>query len=378
MSRTFFAVGLALLAVTTAGSQETDDHSRPLLHLDAAIHDTQLVPVSVARTFDGREVGRFPGVVAPTLSPRGDELAAVKDSLSIITLDGVRRMTIEPGDLGDRGQRFFPTHPAWSPDGLRIAAVTVIPGSTVGDNEWSIVVLDARKGGEIARISLPLETAAGCPYCMAFVNKFRWSPDGTRILLSWGNTVAANVDSRRLNVVSETWSSADWCDAGNTVCFFEVDRDTGGATLVGFFAANLASGAREQLLAGDALRESGLTHSPFVHVPLLNTSADGKQLVINSQTEDGGTVLRFFDLARHARLDLRNPDKSVRVAETVPQVVWSPSGGSLAAIAASGWTDFKLLRFDLSTGRWTVLADLALGPDTPPEAFGYKVLSWAE
>lgn len=378
MSRTLVALVLALLTLANAGSLASGEEPRPLLHLDTETRDAQIIPVTVARTFDGREIARFPDVIAPTLSPRGDELAAVNEKLVIITLDGVRRMTIEPRDLGDRDQQFFSTHPAWSPDGLRIAVIAVIPGRTIGDNEWSIVVLDTRTGGKIARIPLPLETAAGCPACMAFENKFRWSPDGTRILLSWGNTVVANVDTRRLSVISDTWSSADWCDAGNTVCFFEVDRGIGVAPLTGFYAANLSSGAREQLLAGDALLESKITHSPWVHVPLLNTSPDARQLAINSQVEDGGTVLRLYDLTAHARPDLRVPDAIVHAAETMPQVVWSPSGRSLAAIGASDWTDFKLLRFDLSTGRWTVLAELALGPETSPETFAYKVLSWAE
>ena len=378
MNRTLIVLGLLLLTAAAAGVEAPGDESKPILHLDVALENGRLVPVSVARTFDGREIRRFPGMVAPTLSPGGNELAAVRESLQLMTLDGIRRVNIEPRHLPSRDERFFETHPAWSPDGQRVAAITVIPGATVGDNAWAIVVLDAARGTPITRIPIPVDTAAGCPYCMAFVNKFRWSPDGRSILLSWGNTIVANVDARRIRVVSETWSSADWCDSGTTVCFFEVDREGRDAPPRGFYSANLQSGERDVLLDGDAIAGSMLTRSPFVPVPLVNTSPDGGQLVVNSQAKDGGTVLRFYELTSPARPDLRRPDKTVHTAETIPQVVWSPSGRSIAAIAASGWTNFRLLRFDLSTDQWTVLAELALGSDTPPEAFAYKALSWAE
>lgn len=378
MNRTLVVLGLLLLTAVAAGVEVPGDESKPILHLDAAHEKGRIVPVSVARTFDGREIRRFPGMVAPALSPGGNELAAVRESLELITLDGVRRVNIEPRHLPNRDERFFETHPAWSPDGQRIAAITVVPGATVGDNAWAIVVLDAGNGRPVTRIPVPVDTAAGCPYCMAFVNQFRWSPDGRSILLSWGNTIVANVDGRRISVVSETWSSADWCDSGNTVCFFEVDREGRGAPPRGFYSANLQSGERDVLLDGDAMAESMLAHSPFIPVPLVNTSPDGTHLVVNSQAEDGGTVLRFYQLAGPVRPDLRKPDKTVHRAETIPQVVWSPSGRFIAAIAASDWTDFSLIRLDLSTGQWTVLADLAMGPDTPPESFAYKALSWAE
>ena len=110
----------------------------------------------------------------------------------------------------------------------------------------------------------------------------------------------------------------------------------------------------------------------------MNSSFDGKQLVINSCVDDGGTMLRFYDLSKQIRIDIRKPDKTMKVAETMPQVVWSPSGHSIAAIAASDWKIFKLMQLDLTTDEWSVVADLALGDDTPPDAFAYKVLSWAE
>jgi WD40 repeat protein len=254
----------------------------------------------------------------------------------------------------------------------------VVLGRTVGDNQWAVAVFDTKSGTQSSRHPVPLATAAGCPFCMAAVNKFRWSPDGARILLSWGNTIIIDVEASRANVVSDTWSSAEWGDGGNVVYLLEVGRQPGVMQLKGFYAIDPASGKRELLLAADSLTDSEITHSAFVHVPLLNSTYDGKQLVINSDVEGDGTMLRFYDLSKQDPPDLRKPDKTTKVAETMPQVVWSPSGRSLAAIAASDWKIFKLMKFDLTKNEWSVIAKLALGDDTHPEVFALKVLSWAQ
>lgn len=378
MGRILCATAFALLTFAGSSSLGASEELQPLLHLDVQSQDGRVIPVSVVRTIDGKEVKRFPGVVGASLSPSGDEIAFVDESLNLVSLDDASRKTIKARDLKIRGERFFPSCPSWSPDGKRIAAITVVLGRTVGDNQWAVAVFDTKSGTQSSRHPVPLATAAGCPFCMAAVNKFRWSPDGARILLSWGNTIIIDVEASRANVVSDTWSSAEWGDGGNVVYLLEVGRQPGVMQLKGFYAIDPASGKRELLLAADSLTDSEITHSAFVHVPLLNSTYDGKQLVINSDVEGDGTMLRFYDLSKQDPPDLRKPDKTTKVAETMPQVVWSPSGRSLAAIAASDWKVFKLMKFDLTKDEWSVIAKLALGDDTHPEAFALKVLSWAQ
>jgi hypothetical protein len=36
------------------------------------------------------------------------------------------------------------------------------------------------------------------------------------------------------------------------------------------------------------------------------------------------------------------------------------------------------MKFDVTTGEWTVISELGLAADTPPEVFAYSLLGWAE
>jgi len=213
---------------------------------------------------------------------------------------------------------------------------------------------------------------------MAWPNKFRWSLDGTKVLLSWGNTIVIDLEKEQTRVISTTWSSAEWGNGSNLVFFFEASRKPGEVALKGFYAANLESGARDLLLGPDALVESRIEPTALFHVPFIYASVDGKHLVINSRSESNGTTLRFYDLTTQARPDLRKPDRTTNSGDILPQLAWSPTGDAIAAIAVSDTQVFRLMRFDLSMDEWIVVSTLALRDDTPLEVFAYKALSWAE
>jgi len=340
--------------------------SRPILYVD--LDPTTPHYVTSAVYPDGRRLRPLAHAFGAAWSPDGTSFAYVAETpghrigLRVQSLDGATR----PVFTAASNEGIFPW-PMWSPDSRRIAVIVLRRGGGSPANVLTIIGVDDRTA--VTCVTIPTETMH-LPYYVAPPNRFRWSPDGRKILVSWERATVVHIETRRLEHICAWPVIAEWAPDSNGVYYVVMGtlyqpaaRSIGGGCL-----KKLGTQDPVKLIEGSRIRELGLSLAPVVHGRLV-LSPSGSLLALATGSDMGNaSVAHVFDLRRGRR--------AFAVASTVLGIVmaldWAPDGQSMAAAVVSDDVSIELL--DLATETWTPLASFVRPENI--DALGFNILSW--
>lgn len=325
---------------------------------------------------DGRAVAlEVPGGGA-TWSPDGQWIAYVANGteLRVMARDGAPR-TVFRTEATTEG--LLP-RPAWSPDGRSIAMI-VLSRRERGPFGHALTVVDVERGQARGRHALSPEVMR-LPFHFTPPDKFRWSPDGRRVLVSWESAVIVEPATGRIEPVSQAAAVAEWAPRGDAVYYFEITGTEIGRTprpdrgLGGFFVKRLGATAVTRV-DGRALARAGLRASAPMH-GVMTLSPTTRRLAVALLTAAGGGV-RLYDVSTGEPPSLLQPAKEFTTEARVAALDWSPDERALAVLSVLN-RDVRLHRLDLDSGTWTSLASWSLLSGPEFEVFTQKMLSWSQ
>lgn len=222
------------------------------------------------------------------------------------------------------------------------------------------MIIDVPTASVVARRPLPsemYERANWGPY------KFRWSPDGRKILLAWQTTAVVDVDSGSIMVVAPNPVFAEWAPDSNAVYYF--DRFPRG--LGDFFVKKRGSGAPVKLIDKSILMASGWK-PVLLHGPLLSLSPSGSRLAVAV-----GSLIQLYELKADEAPALDRPSGRFPTEGIIAALEWSPDESGIAVLATgaalgtpqpgavASW-GLEVKRLDLAAGQWKTLATLRSVP----------------
>jgi WD40 repeat protein len=246
--------------------------------------------------------------------------------VNIKTIDGGQKVVRLGGS-----RAAVPWQVAWSPDGRRLAFLTYaqVKGKST---ERSLIVMDAdwtiMKGPGVVEYRVPAATLAGFPPLMAPPDKLRWSPDGQRILISWGNVAVMDVRDGALTVIHPDCAAATWMPRGDGVLYLAV-RTAGIREWTGVFLQRLDGAAPVQIADAARLSQLGLLR-PGPNSGMLDLSPDGTSLALAGGDGYLGNAVHIFSMAADGSVRLENPRRTFRNVGAVISLDWAPEGRDLA------------------------------------------------
>jgi hypothetical protein len=297
--------------------------------------------------------------------------------------------------------------PIWSPDGRRIAVILVGSGSS----PLSIAVLEVGSQKVSSRFELsatPSHPISGSDMSISLevfrsnydpnrptlrLNKFRWSPDGQKILLSWITTLVINTLTGAVETVADKPVLAEWAANSDGVYYFELlsesPRDkpySGGITLGNFYFKRLGAEMPNKLMDKEHLEVLGMTKWTGQRYGFMSLSPMASKLAIKGYDPAGGSVVHIYSLTEGGTLALDKPLKSIRTSDGIMALEWAPDDSSLAAVVIGKGSMTLLVKLlDLGTAEWRTLAKIAedlSGNFNLYEgvahlyAYGHRTLSW--
>jgi WD40 repeat protein len=323
---------------------------------------------------DGRSMGVFGPGYGGAWSPAARQFAFVAEAgLVVATLERPPDVVVATGE----SERIF-NWPIWSPDGKNLAAVVDSYSEDDDSVTSALIVADADARKSVARY--PISNEVVSPFHTSPPNKFRWSPDGTSILISWESAAVFDLSSGRTHRVSWGPIVADWAPAGDAIYYLEAGKvdDLRNRRLESFGRWDRALDSTERLLKRQDLQRLGFAVHPGLVYGHMNLSPSGASLVIVvGSTNAELSVLHVYD-AGTLPFDLTAAHPSFESEQPILAVEWAPDERSLATVTLPG--DDPLVRIlDLDTGEWRTLTTLMLGLEGIDliETIGLvKSLSW--
>jgi WD40 repeat protein len=312
---------------------------------------------------DGRPFGSSTEGPVPMWSHDGTLFAYVAEkgtALRVETMEATGGKTIFTAAAGERMSPW----PAWSPKELRLAVIL----NESRPSNYSIVVIDATDGKVRSRHSLP-DFNPGLP-----PNKFRWSLDGRKILLSWVTTLVIDTETGAIERISHLPIRAEWAPDSQAVYFFNNDD------LGDFFTQKLGSTNAVKLTDRAQLEAVGLTsHRWLLPGVLMSLSPQGSWLAIAGGSTRGGVGrIHIYDLRGGKTAALARPSRQFETEDVITALEWAPDENSVAVVALA--KEVRIRHLDLSTGAWTTLATVPLRLRVPEiDVLGLiRTLSWAQ
>ncbi len=281
-------------------------------------------------------------------------------------------------------QKEQPMRLTWSPDGQRIAAILSNRNPGGGSSAvYSVVVINLAGQKVESRYEVPSNVLN---FTTPQPNKFRWSPNGRKILLSWGNAVVVHTETGILEKVADKHVLAEWGPNSDAIYYFDSAKEG----LGDFYLKKLGS-ASPIKLTDKAQREAfGLMVALSVDDWHMTLSPSGSKLAIVGGSiirDDKGVVketigiISVYDLQKGGMIALDKPFKSFRTKDLILALEWAPDEKSLAAVGSvREGIGIKVL--DVNTGAWRTLSIIPSGErgGTVGDyyAFGFKTISWTQ
>jgi len=353
--------------------------ARPILYHGVEKSTRVNMAVTLGVYPDGRSIGTVARALGASWSPDGTRYAYLTPggaSLNVSTLDGDDRT------LFNTTYQWRPivAWPEWSPDGSRIAIIEVHwcgQGSRVS---W-VVVLDSESGKTLERHGVYEFWAADAdpeygPGSFSEPEAIRWSPDGTKLLVSWDSAVVIDLANGDAETISDRRVVADWAPSGDAVYYFQTDEpdDAGRRTLGGFYVKESGSEAI-QLMDADGLAAIDHFGSPGPIPVMISLSPTGSMLAVTAEPPEGNiSLVKVYGLASGDAVALDKPSLTVPANGRIVAIEWSPEEGRLAAVVVGGSGMVTLELLDLAMETWTTLATPVI--DAGRIDLLRKVLSW--
>lgn len=385
------AAATETLTVPTLASTKASDvpaaSGLPILYTDIIQKDGHRTAVTKAVDASGKDLGTVAESFGAAWAPDGKTFAYVNADGTELVQGGIGApgKTLARAKTDERFRRL----PIWSPDGKRIAVIA--RNADANDGKEVVVIENAQ---EVARYELP-------PLDQEHIwnpNKFRWSPDSKKILLSWDYTIVIHTDTGDTETISDHRVLAEWAPTSDAVYYFElVTPGLPYGDLGDFVLKKLGDTSATFLMNGKAVSALGLhtNISAFdIRVEnlqfnrgLMDLSPDGKRFVLVTGLPTGSRF-SFFDLTLRETIALDDPTRTVETDFSTGAVEWSPDKTQVAVIAigGNGAPDVSVRVLDLATDHWSVLA--LLGIKIPSYRFleqidfigttSSKILSWTE
>jgi Tol biopolymer transport system component len=349
-------------------SRAQESTQRPILYFDI---DTSTHEFTTGAVYpDGRRVKLLVRTAAAAWSPDGKTFAYIAEAaLKLGSLNGDEKILFTPAS-GERLLGFL----MWSPDGLKLALITLQPqqGRPFAN---SLVILDAVAGRVLARHEISDRTIH-LPYFFSPPNKFRWSPDGRKLLISWEDVVVIDAETGHSETINSDPAIAEWAPDSSGIFYFAIKDPHKPQTraLGGLYLKRLGSGNPTKLLDEKRIQQMDLTLSPLIF-GRMTLSPLGKRLAvaIGSTKSDAG-VLLTYDMTVGQTTAFERPLKIFQPQGLIIALDWAPDDRSVAALAVSNQIEIGTL--DLDNGEWKTLAVVAEGSHVDLDALVFGWLSW--
>jgi hypothetical protein len=249
--------------------------------------------------------------------------------VNVKTLDGGQRVVRLGGSRS--GVHWQIT---WSPDSRQLALLTYTRQQGQ-PTTYSLVVMDADwsvlRGPTVAEFSVPSATLAGFPPIMAPPDKLRWSPDGRRILVSWGNVVVIDAGNGAVTPIYAERAAATWTPRGDGVLYLAVS-ESGQRQWTGLFLQRFDGKPALQLSDAGRLSEFGLKR-PGLNSGVLDLSPDGTSLAVAGGDGLSRYVLHVFPVDADGTVRLENPRPAFNFGGSIVTADWAPAGSDMAIAA---------------------------------------------
>jgi hypothetical protein len=382
---------------------------RPLWIMATVRSETgQLWARNTAVSPKGKRLGVFDGALTPAWSQDGRRYAFAWGSsrsyidlgggvidfnyrLSIVTVGGNQQSFT----LGT-GRRIAPWQIAWSPDGSQLAfvasaAVSTQDPTTSPAPQVLIILKSAWTRNEnpvVAEYPLP-DATAGAAARQGPPDKLRWSPDGQRVLVSWGNVLTVDVRDGRTTLIHGQPAAAAWTPRGDGIIYLTTHQPaTAGLGSWGsVFLRHLVGGEPLVVLDSVRLAELGL-HKIGLNNGVLDFSPDGRLLALAGGDGFASGVVQQFALAEDGSVHWGRPIRSYAGLGAIAGFDWAPDSSGFAVVtvpATAPPTKNAPTSFEVVTSIYPNVGEpKVLGRIKLPRQSGYvnyvssiRMLSWS-
>jgi hypothetical protein len=380
------AIRLTEAAASSRASVATADSTRPLLvlALDAASPEE---PRTHALRVTSKVDTLFSLEAADAVwAPGGERIAYThstgrgRTQLLVRHLDRMWRTEREDTiAVGSSDEGVIPW-PIWSPSGDAIG-VLVYEKSDFLSARAEFVVVDPARRAIGRRYRLP-EGLVSVPMYLSAVDKLRWAPDGTAVLLSWGAGAILELEPGRVDWISRAPIIGDWAPDGRGVYFFEIrDPDNPRQRGLGeFFYRPRGDGSKRRLADRQSLDKIALKEPRFLVFGRVLLSPSGRQLAVAAGSDGDSSGIRLYSGLSSDDLDVTKPERTIWVDAVVTALEWSPDERKLAAVLVRR-ARVSIEQYDIHRGTWTRVGtlDLAKLPGPAIDLLGLlRVVSWTQ
>jgi YVTN family beta-propeller protein len=345
--------------------------SRPILYFDVEGEGERKRLVTKGVFSDGRQLGILAQSSGAVWSPDGMWFAVSEDgkSLRVRNVHGEGRTVFTAGD----GEHILDPL-IWSPDGKSIALQVKKESDAPTPTGSSVIVIDVNGMKFRSRYSLPEATFRD--FFMP-PNKFRWSPDGRKILLSSGVAVVIDTDSNKVAQLSTKPILAEWAPSSDAIYYLDVVRGTHGNRLAGFYIERLGSGPI-QFTDMKQIREMGLRPSALVFGQIVLSPSASKLVIAGGSRRKDVSHLFIYEMKKGVVVRLSQAIQHCETEGVMTALEWSPDENSIAVVSVRDTVRIRLLT--LTTGEWKTLATVPLNLASTEEldVLGLKTLSWTQ
>jgi WD40 repeat protein/Flp pilus assembly protein TadD len=390
--------------------------NRPILHFDMTktlFFGPQLV--AIARKADGTKIRTLTETNSATWGPQGKQFAyfraskqADRDALWLADPSGDKLEL-----LSSNANQFFLWHPAWSPDGNRLAVISVqvteeaesqadvieledfgdtelldgTAGSESQGAEFELLVVDPKSGHIDQRVSFPAGVLEAAP--LSPPNLFKWSPNGKYVLISWESSVVIDLQNNRSIPLAEGYSVAEWYPDGESVLYFAFDQDEYGTNrgpLNGLYRWVINGDSTQVIADWEALSRAGIEEVPgMIRLKAIRSTTNRYLVIVAGNVREYARVtdIRVYRVEEQGRIDLASPIRTWTLESELPiHLQWSPDDTHLACIMLNDWSTVTVETFRLSTGERRKIADINFDAAEGVEGLDFlgfgKFLTWSD
>jgi Tol biopolymer transport system component len=273
--------------------------------------------------------------------------------------------------------------PLWAPNGQSVAVVANRGSLADLSNSRSQAVLVVIDLPKLHLHTYPLPRGlVDLPYPTTPLDGFAWSPDSSKILISWKGAAVIDLATGAVSTISQTPIVAGWGPHSDSIYYLGIHQtmfDSGHPAVTGLYVRRPASKTASLLLSAAALRRAGLSLQRGPEYGSVRLSPDGTKLAIATGTATLGTTILVYGF-RDDRLQTAHPIVTSHTSSLVWELSWAPDNRNIAAFTSNGKTP-TISAFDTAHRSWHTLTNLpfinALDPNTIDALGTVQKLSWA-